>query len=121
METMEFQKEKVFKSPPREWIDYRLERLYETLTRNTSAAAIALKELLGTIELEPVADGEYFELLNDGEKRFKPYYVAHTEVQTLCLMDGEDESSNWYQGRRVRDLNPHVLADGGFQIRCLAN
>jgi len=25
------------------------------------------------------------------------------------------------QWRRVRDLNPHVLADGGFQIRCLAN
>ncbi len=119
--SMEFQKEKTFKAPPREWIDYRLERLYETLTRNTSAAAIALKELLGTIELEPVADGEYFELLNDGEKRFKPYYVAHTEVQTLCLMDGEDDSSNWLQWRRVRDLNPHVLADGGFQIRCLAN
>ena len=119
--SMEFQKEKIFKAAPREWIDYRLERLYETLTRNTSAAAIALKELLGTIELEPVADGEYFELLNDGEKRFKPYYVAHTEVQTLCLMDGEDESSNWYQWRRVRDSNPHVLADGGFQIHCLAS
>ncbi len=87
-----------FPSPFREWINHRLERLHETLNKNTTMAASALKELLGNIELESVTD----------EICYKPYYRAHTKVQTLALLDKRHTGSNWLHLRRVRDLNPHV-------------
>lgn len=54
--SLEFQKRNTFKSPPKEWINYRLDRLHETLSKNTTASALALKELLGQIRLEPIRD-----------------------------------------------------------------
>ncbi len=53
--------------------------LGETLAKNTAASANVLKELPGTVELEPVSDKDsvYYALLNDGRKEFKPYYAAH--------------------------------------------
>lgn len=53
---LEFQQQNTFKSPPKEWINYRLEKLHETLDKNTTASALALKELLGQIRLEPVTE-----------------------------------------------------------------
>ncbi|MDD2703013.1 MAG: recombinase family protein, partial [Candidatus Omnitrophica bacterium] len=54
--SLEFQKDNSFKSPPREWIDHRLENLRETLNKNTVSSAMALKELMGDIVLEPVLE-----------------------------------------------------------------
>ena len=54
MQSLEFQKKGAFKSPPKEWIDHRLENFYETLNKNTKSSALALKDLLGPIEMEPV-------------------------------------------------------------------
>jgi len=31
---------------------------------------------------------------------FKPYYVAHTKINTLALLDDRDKGANWYQWRR---------------------
>ena len=119
MGSLEFQKEKSFKSPPKEWIKHRLEKLHETLDKNTTASALALKELLGTVRLEPIRD-EVDDLCkeiasaqtesgprNDSvAAKFKPYYVAHTKIQTLALLDEKHQGSNWLHWRRGRDSNP---------------
>ncbi|MHB1275710.1 MAG: recombinase family protein, partial [Candidatus Humimicrobiaceae bacterium] len=37
------------------------------------------------------------------EIKFKPYYIAHTKIQTLALLDDQYNSSNWLHWRRRRD------------------
>ncbi len=108
VKSLEFQKENSFKSPPKEWINYRLEKLHETLSKNTVSSALVLKEILGTIQLEPVSDEEsdFYYIISNGEKKFKPYYIAHTKIQTLALLDDRYKGSNWLQWRRGRDSNP---------------
>lgn len=56
VDSLEFQKENSFKAPPKEWINHRLENLRETLNKNTVSSATALKELLGSITLEPILE-----------------------------------------------------------------
>jgi len=34
----------------------------------------------------------------NGEKKFKPYYVAHTKIRTLALLDDKYKGSNWSNG-----------------------
>ena len=90
IESSEFQKENTFiKSPPKEWINYRLKKLHETLSKNTVSSASVLKEVLGTIQLEPISDKEsdFYQIINGDEKKFKPYYIAHTKIQTLALLE----------------------------------
>ena len=103
---LEFQKENTFKTPPKEWINHRLERLNETLNKNTVASALALKELLGTVTLEPVLSkaSDLYQLFEGGDREFKPYYVAHTKIQTLALLE-EDKGSNWCQWWRWAESN----------------
>lgn len=114
LESLQFQNENTFKSPPKGWIDHRLDKFHETLNKSTTASALALKEVLGQIELEPVIDREFdpesiingdscFRRNDNGnghDKRFKSYYVAHTKIQTLALLDEKHKGSNWYQWRR---------------------
>ena len=122
--SLELQKENSFKAPPKEWINYRLENMRETLNKNTVSSALALKELLAPISLEPVLtkDADLYQLFEGNEKEFKPYYVAHTKIRTLALLDEKYQStsgtvpcgdspcgakgSNWYQFRRDWDSNP---------------
>jgi len=106
--SLEFQKQNTFKAPPKEWINHRLENLYETLKKNTTTSALALKELLGTIRLEPVSDKEsdFYYIISNGEKEFKPYYMAHTKIQTLALLNDKDKGSNWSQSWRRGESNP---------------
>ena len=108
MKSLEFQKENAFQSPPKEWIDHRLEHLHETLSKNTVSSALALKGILGTIQLEPISDEEsdFYQIINGDKKKFKPYYIAHTKIQTLALLDERHKSSNWLHWRRGRDSNP---------------
>ena len=72
------------------------------LNQNTIISSMALKELLGAITLEPVLskDGDYYRLFEGHEMDFRPYYVAHTKIETLALLDDEHKGSNWYQWRR---------------------
>ncbi len=98
MQALEFQKVNAFKAPPKEWIEHRLDKFYETLNKNPKAVALALKELLGTIELEPVP-GEC--VVENGKLiENRSYYVAHTSIQTLSLLDDETKSSNWLKWRK---------------------
>ncbi len=138
---LEFQKQNTFKSPPKEWINHRLEKLHETLSKNTTASALALRKLLEPILLEPVSEpsvdyeivalpsvtrndigykeitkpptvtrSDRFDLShrasNDDGNGFKPYYVAHTKIQTLALLDDKYKGSNWLHWRRGWDSNP---------------
>jgi len=106
--SLEFQKDNSFKAPPKEWINHRLENLRETLNKNTVSSSLALKELLAPISLEPVLtkEADFYQLFDGNERNFKPYYVAHTKIRTLALLDEEQKGSNWYQFRRGWDLNP---------------
>jgi len=101
VDSLEFQKENSFKTPPKEWIDHRLENLRDTLNKNTVSSALALKELLGSIALEPVLtkDADFYQLFEGNEKDFRPYYVAHSKIRTLALLDDERKGSNWLQWR----------------------
>lgn len=85
IKSLEFQKENAFQSPPKEWIDHRLKHLHETLSKNTVSSALALKGILGTIQLEPISEKEsdFYQIINGDKKKFKPYYIAHKKIQTL--------------------------------------
>jgi len=100
--SLEFQRGNSFQSPPKEWINHRLDKLHETLSKNTTASALALKELLGPIQMEAVSEKEsdVYHIIDGDKRRFKPYYVAHTKIQTLALLDDRYKGSNWYHWRR---------------------
>ena len=106
--SLEFQKENSFKTPPKEWINHRLDSLRDTLSKNTISSALALKELLAPISLEPILtkEDDFYQLFEGNDRNFKPYYVAHTKIRTLALLDDEHKGSNWYQFRRGWDSNP---------------
>ncbi len=98
MQSLEYQRTNAFKAPPKEWIEHRLEKFYETLSKNPKAVALALKDLLGTIELEPVP-GEC--VVENGEIiESRSYYVAHTSIQTLALLEEESKGANWLKWRK---------------------
>ncbi len=106
--SLEFYKENSFKAPPKEWINHRLENLRETLNKNTVSSALALKDLLAPIMLEPVLtkEADLYELFAGDERDFRPYYVAHTKIRTLALSDEGQKGSNWLQWWRRGDSNP---------------
>ena len=112
IKSLEFQKRNTFKSPPMEWVRHRLERLQETLSKNTTSAGLALKELLSPITLEPVLDqdNDFYSVVNSQEGKFKPYYLAHIKTQTLALLDEKTKGSNWFQWRGRWDSNPRSPA-----------
>ena len=109
MQGLEFQRTNTFKAPPREWIKYKLEKLHETLTRNTEAAALSLKSLLGTIELEPVLGS--CEVENEKIIEVRSYYIAHTNINTLALLEGGDKGTNGSLLRRGWDSNPRYACN----------
>ena len=130
LKSLEYQQKNTFKSPHRESIDHMLEEFHGTLSKNTAASALALKEVLGEIRMEAVVDDlrpediidpGYSASQNSGMTQvgpsapprkdggctpFRSYYVAHTKVQTLALLDEKYKGSNWLQWRRGRDSNP---------------
>lgn len=110
IQSLEFQTNNTFKAPPKEWIENRLTKLSETLSQDTLASSLSLKELLGPVSLEPVLskDSDYYRLFEGKERDFKPYCVAHTNIETLALLDQEHQGSNWYQIRRGHV--PHTKA-----------
>ena len=96
-------REKVFQTPPMEWIEERLRGLKEVLERRTPQSALLLRELLGPIRLEPIR-GDIG----------RPYYLARTSINTLALLKmpprrgGSDDSSNslrwWTRTQRIRTV-----------------
>ena len=81
------------------------------MSKKTTESALALKGVLGEIKMEPITEDQFdpdfiinglasapSEPRNDEE--FKPYYVAHTKIETLALLDQKHKGSNWYHWRR---------------------
>ena len=89
IDLLSFQKQNKFTSPPKEWTEHRLEKLQDTLTKNTVSSSLALKELLEGISLEPTTDkkSDFYYIVSNGDIKFNPYYIAHTKTQTLALLD----------------------------------
>ncbi len=120
IDLLSYQKQNKFISPPREWLKHRLDKLRDTLNKNTTSYSKTLKELLGAISMEPVTDkrSDFFYILSEGDIKFKPYYVAHRKIQTLALLDDKYKSSNLLHWRRGRDSNPRrIKILNGFQDR----
>ncbi len=94
---MEFQRKNAFKSPAKEWIEHRLDHLRETLEKDTKQSALALKDLLGTIEMDPVP-GEC--VIECGQLvQSRAFYVAYSTIQTLALLE-ETKGSNSLRCRK---------------------
>ncbi|MCH9633992.1 MAG: hypothetical protein S4CHLAM7_07260 [Chlamydiae bacterium] len=106
MSGLEYQRKSSFKAPPKEWIEHRLENFQETLSQNTKASALALKGLFETIEMEAVPSECFVENGQLIQKR--AYYVAHSHVDSLALL--ESKGSNSLRCRKRRDSNPRMVA-----------
>jgi len=85
----------VFKAPPVEWIADRLTALQSVLEAEPTRSALVLRQLLGPIQLVPVAP-----------KVGKPYYQAETALQVLELIEAPEDGSNWLQWWRRWASNP---------------
>src|SRR5262249_3895718 len=98
-------RDKVFQTPPREWVEERLTQLQDVLERNPDRSGLILRSFLGPLRLDPTR-GDIG----------RPYYTARTALNTLALLDPltEDEvreaSSNSFQWWRRRDSNPRPPA-----------
>jgi hypothetical protein len=78
--SLQFQKKSSFKTPSQEWINHRMTNLPETLNKNSTASARALKNLLGSINMEPIPEKD---------KGSKPYYIAHAKIGVfICQENG---------------------------------
>jgi len=118
---LEAQGSRTFEPPPKEWITLRLERLRETLHQNVGAAAQALKELLGTVRLEPITDqaADPYHVMAEEGYTFKPYYVAHTNINTLALLN-EHQGAKWSNWWRRRELHPRLRIERREPSTCVA-
>ncbi len=98
MQALEFQRSNAFKAPAKEWVEFRLENLFETLNKNTKALALALKYLFGTIELEAIPGECVIECGNLIQNR--AHYMAHSTIDSLALLDQEYKGTNWLLFRK---------------------
>jgi hypothetical protein len=103
-------REKVFKTPPIEWIAERISKVQEVLERRTAQSAQALRNLLGPIRLEPVTP-------DIGG----PFYRAVTAVDALALIEtpsgGTEGGSNSLQRWRRRESNPGPRSRRWWRLR----
>jgi hypothetical protein len=76
LEALSRTREKVFQTPPIEWIEERLSRVQEVLERRTEQSALLLRDVLGTIRLEP----------RKGDVG-RPYYLAKTSIDCIALLE----------------------------------
>jgi hypothetical protein len=84
-------REKVFRTPPVEWIKDRLADLQEILEHRTAKSAQALRNILGPIRMELVTPD-----------LGRPFYRAVTSLDALALTEsppaGAEGGSNSLQG-----------------------
>lgn len=94
---LDFLRNNIFKSPPKEWIEHRLDNLRDTLEKDTKLSALALKDLLGTIEMEAVPSECVIE--NGQLVQSRAYYMAYSRIDALALID-EGKGSNSLRCRK---------------------
>jgi site-specific DNA recombinase len=90
--------------PPREWIEERLSRVQPILEQRTARSALLLRQLLGTIRMEPTVPDVG-----------RPYYRARTDLDVLAVLEtepgaepteGSNPGSNPLHWWRRRESNP---------------
>ena len=81
---------RMYQVPPIEWISERINQLAELLEQNTTQSALALREVLGPISLE----AKYPDI-------GKPYYVAHSSLDALAIMNSQSKQKEWDKGSSV--------------------
>ena len=103
-------REKVFRTPPVEWIKDRLANLQEVLELRTAKSAQVLRNILGPIRMELVTP-------DIG----RPFYRAVTTLDALSLIetppDGAEGGSNSLQRWRRRELNPRPRSRKRWRLR----
>ncbi len=98
----------VFRASPIDWIEERLTKLRPLLEQATERSAQPLRQILGTIRLEPTR-----------EDIGCPYYLARTSIDTLAQLDpapgsgGSEPGSNslrwWTRTQRIRTVSTMAL------------
>jgi hypothetical protein len=73
LEALSRSRAKVYQPPPVEWIEERLSRVQEVLEGRTEQSALLLRDVLGTIRLEP----------RRGDVG-RPYYLAETSIDCIA-------------------------------------
>ena len=94
-------RDKTFRTPPVEWIEAKLEKIKALLEKNLAHSSEALWQLLGPVTLQAV----YPDI-------GKPYYVAHSSIDTFALLEyppsdiGAEKGSTtlrwWTWSQRIR-------------------
>ena len=103
-------REKVFRTPPIEWISDRMGKLQDVLEQRTVRSAQALREVLGPIRMELVTP-------DIG----RPFYRAITSIDAFALTEappaGAEGGSNSLRRWRRRELNPRPQSRKGWRLR----
>lgn len=62
----------------------------------------ALVTIIAAEYVQTVMDkgSDPYHVMHPDDVAFKPYYVAHSRIQTLALLDERFKGSNWWQWRR---------------------
>ena len=81
---------RMFQVPPIEWISERINQLAKLLEQNTTKSALALREFLGPITLKA-----------NFPDIGKPYYVAHSSLDSLTIMNSQSKQKEWDKGSSV--------------------
>ena len=102
---------RLFKAPPKEWVEERVSRIKEVLELKTERSALLLRKLFGKIVAEPA----------EREDGFR-YLRAKTKLQCLALLEkepapkdlsafqgGVGAGSTTFRWRALRDSNPRPL------------
>ena len=103
-------RDKVFQTPPIEWIEEMLSQFRESLEVNTNDSALVLHNLLGPVKLE----AKYPDI-------GKPYYLTYTSINALAITEpppnykstdnGSTSFQWWARKERIR-----TFAEISFQI-----
>ncbi len=80
----------MFQAPPIEWITVRINQLSDLLQQNTAQSALTLREVLRPITFEP----QYPDI-------GKPYYIAHSSLDALAIMNSPSKQDEWDKGSFV--------------------
>ena len=76
---LQHSREQVFQAPPIEWVQERVAQLQEILERSPDRSGVLLRNLLGPMRLIPTK-GDIG----------RPYYTAHTSLNTLALLEAPE-------------------------------
>jgi hypothetical protein len=103
-------REKVFRTPPVEWIPDRISHLQEVLERRTAQSAQPLRKVLGPIRLESVTP-------EIGHSFYRAVMTLDAPALTETPPAGAEGGSNSVQRWRRRESNPRPRSRERWRLR----